>query len=175
MSRINRVPRGLQDLLGSTNQGDNPSDLLPDVRATFDIFPFWAVERLRVAFKSSVNPSTIASQFHIIPDNEMWLVKVITTTVTNTLAATLRVAFNHRIQNVQDDANPGTNVTTVGGSNILDFTTTTGLSQLAYSQNFDSPLILPPNTIMSSLPGYVENSNAAVAWTFEVVYHRLSV
>lgn len=40
MSAINRPPLGLQGLLGSQNFGDNPSDLLQQVRPTIDLFPF---------------------------------------------------------------------------------------------------------------------------------------
>lgn len=74
MSQINRVPQGLQDLLGSKNFGDNPADLGSIVAPTLDLFTFLAGERL--TWETSVgvvNTTGITSQFDV-PDGELWLV-----------------------------------------------------------------------------------------------------
>lgn len=73
MSVINRVPWGLQDILGSTSQGKNPSELLDQVRPSFDMFPLWAMERLetRRVFTTLVS---VGTNLDIeIPDGEMWI------------------------------------------------------------------------------------------------------
>lgn len=46
MSKINTPPIGLQSLLGSQSFGDNPSDLLQQVRPAIDLLPFWGSTKL---------------------------------------------------------------------------------------------------------------------------------
>jgi len=176
MSKINRVPRGLQDLLGSSNQGENPAESLREVRPTFDMFPFWASERLRVKNTGSFNPGKAAPLFFTVPTNELWFVQSISsTTDNNTAGATMQIAFQHRLQNVQDDTVPGTNITPVGQSDVFIFTGSTTTSVLGYTQYFDRPLVVPPDTIISSLITFLENSNAAAFWQLNLVYWRFNV
>lgn len=47
MSRINRPPNGLQQLLGSQNFGDNPNELEKSVQPTLDMFGFYGAGLLR--------------------------------------------------------------------------------------------------------------------------------
>jgi hypothetical protein len=73
-SRINRVPRGLQDLLNSVNLGVNPSDLLLTVQPGVDLFPFWGSEKL--ALFSAIGAAAVGGtdvQSHIIPNGEAWM------------------------------------------------------------------------------------------------------
>lgn len=72
MSRINRVPVGLQDVLGSTAMGDNPSDLLEEVRATFDMWPFWMADRVRHIAASASVAVRGATVIITVPQNEIW-------------------------------------------------------------------------------------------------------
>lgn len=75
MSRINRVPFGLQDLLGSQNLGANPSSLLQEVRPTLDLFPFWAAERVTLRTDNTVainNSSVIVTSF-TVPQGQAWI------------------------------------------------------------------------------------------------------
>jgi hypothetical protein len=46
VSQITRVPRGLQDFLGSQNFGSNPSQLGSVVAPTLDISPFMAADKI---------------------------------------------------------------------------------------------------------------------------------
>lgn len=48
MSQINRPPLGLQNLLGSQNFGDNPSELAQAVAPTLDLLPFYGAGLLRL-------------------------------------------------------------------------------------------------------------------------------
>lgn len=73
MSRINRVPHGLQDILGSVSQGDNPNDILTEVRAITDLFPLWAMERLAVSRVSATLVSLGTNMDLPIPDGELWI------------------------------------------------------------------------------------------------------
>lgn len=47
MSQVNRPPTGLQQLLGSQNFGDNPDQLLNEVRPTLDLLPMYGSGLLR--------------------------------------------------------------------------------------------------------------------------------
>jgi len=83
MSKINSPPVGLQSLLGSKNFGENPDDLLREVRPTVDMLPFWGSQRLRfdqtVAIQAGVG-SMVERQ---IPLGESWLVLSASITILN--------------------------------------------------------------------------------------------
>jgi hypothetical protein len=82
MSRINRVPRGLQDLLGSHNLGVNPADMSEQVRPTIDMFPHWAGERLTTFRTTSADiAGTGTAQTYQIPNGEAWIPLFISTTI----------------------------------------------------------------------------------------------
>jgi len=73
-SRINRVPRGLQDLLNSVNLGVNPSDLQLTVQPGVDLFPFWASEKLAMYGEIGVAPAANTDvDTYIIPNGEAWM------------------------------------------------------------------------------------------------------
>lgn len=74
MSRVNRVPFGLQDLLGSQNFGDNPSDFAQTIAPTIDMFPFLAQERI-TEWVSATSPVTSSATFAqvSVPQGELWL------------------------------------------------------------------------------------------------------
>jgi len=74
MSLINRVPKGLQDLLGSKNFGKNPAELLQQVRAAVDLLPFWAVEKINFARTIGGGAITAgsAATSTAVPTGEIW-------------------------------------------------------------------------------------------------------
>jgi len=72
VSRINRVPFGLQELLGNAAQGDNPSELLDGVRADFDIEPLWHADRLQTAEATSSQSALSAGVQITVPSGEYW-------------------------------------------------------------------------------------------------------
>lgn len=73
MSIINRLPWGLQSLLGSNSQGDNPNNLLRDVRASFDMFPLWGVDALAIGSNSG-NAAVVGQATVItVPSGEIWI------------------------------------------------------------------------------------------------------
>jgi hypothetical protein len=76
MSRINRVPFGLQDLLGSVNLGVNPSDMAEQVRGEIDLFPHWASERLTIIDQTGVQyagTGIVAALTFTIPNGQAWI------------------------------------------------------------------------------------------------------
>lgn len=47
MSKVNTLPKGLQEFLGNTSQGVNPSDLSGTVSPGIDLYPFWSADKIR--------------------------------------------------------------------------------------------------------------------------------
>lgn len=76
MSQINRVPQGLQDLLGSQNFGDNPSELGSVVAPTLDLERLLFAERRWFSYKLAANVAVDGSfNVHTVPAGELWLVE----------------------------------------------------------------------------------------------------
>lgn len=72
MSRINRVPFGLQHLLDSQNLGNNPSDLSEVVAGTIDVEKFLNSTLTRVDNTSNVATGIGTTLGHTVPTNEIW-------------------------------------------------------------------------------------------------------
>ena len=72
MSRINRVPFGLQDLLGSQNFGDNPSELSRVVAPTLEMTPFLTAERTSYVHTSASKSTNGQIVAQVVPDGEIW-------------------------------------------------------------------------------------------------------
>lgn len=173
MSRINRVPRGLQDLLGNINQGENPDELLEGVRAGFDIQPLWLLERLRTRRVTGTNPTNFTQYQITVPTNELWLVRTLAFGASSILAATLKIRASFRLHNLNDDSTPGTNITRIGETDFLDFNLAT--QEQTGTVQFTPYLAVPPDTIISCFTGYVQNGGASVATNFDVLYYKLNV
>lgn len=72
MSRINRVPFGLQHLLDSQNLGNNPSDLSEVVAGTIDVEKFLNSTLTRADNTSATVAAIGATIGHTVPGNEIW-------------------------------------------------------------------------------------------------------
>ena len=74
MGQINRVPTGLQSLLDSKNFGQNPSELLEQVRPTLDLFSLLAITRLR-SIRLDLNAATNVGDFveTSVAEGEIWI------------------------------------------------------------------------------------------------------
>ena len=75
MSQINRVPWGLQSLLGSQNFGKNPGALNESVQPTLDQLPFLGYETLQCDADYVAGATIVGDKAELtIPDNEAWAV-----------------------------------------------------------------------------------------------------
>lgn len=72
MSTINRVPWGLQDVLGNTNFGDNPSVLAKTTVPTYRIDRHLKFELLTNAVASGALTNTTDTIDITVPDGEVW-------------------------------------------------------------------------------------------------------
>lgn len=72
MSQINRVPWGLQSLLGTKNFGKNPSDLAQSVLPTVDLGPHLRYETMRTERNTGVIAAVGDTVEIEVPVNEAW-------------------------------------------------------------------------------------------------------
>jgi len=70
---IQRLPKALQDYLGNTAAGKNPSDLLEQVRPTIDLTPFWNCDQVRYRQQNLPVAATYGVTFFVVPSGEVWL------------------------------------------------------------------------------------------------------
>lgn len=75
MSKINRLPKGLQEFLGNTAAGKNPDELSNTVFPQFDMLPFWAHDQIkyRTTTNSAMQQSGGAVYTPPIPQGEVWM------------------------------------------------------------------------------------------------------
>lgn len=80
---INRLARGLLDLLGNTNQGDNPSELLAQVRPSIDLGELYMSERITLFSQTgAINNGVPALDFSAeVPAGEIWLLRSLAYTI----------------------------------------------------------------------------------------------
>ena len=115
MSRINRVPLGLQDLLGSQNLGQNPSDLSQVVAPTHDMFPHWAMERLvqhRTTGSEVTAAGAQAGQNITIPEGEAWIMVFASSSLAGFETVGQRIQWSHSMTRL-----PQATITT-GGTHL---------------------------------------------------------
>lgn len=73
MTIINRLPKGLQEFLGNTAQGQNPSELRQDVFPTIDMSPFWSLDRTKYKRQTGTITTIGNGAFITIPPGEVWM------------------------------------------------------------------------------------------------------
>ena len=72
MSKINTLPKGLQQFLGNTHQGVNPSELSQTVQPQVDLQPFWSADKLKW-FSNAVTVTTPGNgNIVVVPQGELW-------------------------------------------------------------------------------------------------------
>jgi len=169
MSRINRVPRGLQDLLGSTNQGDNPSELLGDVRAGFDIFPFWGAERLKAITNFTANLSAATTLDHAVPEGRVWLPVAMSTEVTNPGFPALEVSIIHELLNINSDAG-GTNIIPIDGWDKRVFTGQP--FSMTFATQFPQQFLVSGGSIFRSACLYALNTGVTATMKHSILYYE---
>lgn len=75
MSKINTLPLGLQEFLGNTAQGNNPSELSGVVAGGFDMFPFWAAQKNQIGFATGNVVGTVGQGLQLlVPAGEAWII-----------------------------------------------------------------------------------------------------
>lgn len=73
MSKINRVPVGLQSLLGNAAAGENPDQLQQAVSPIVDLEPYWDFEKIQYAEKDTAVAAPQNGTFFTVPTGELWL------------------------------------------------------------------------------------------------------
>lgn len=73
MSRINRIPKGLQSLFGNTAAGKNPSELASQVLPAIDLTWAWAVDQTRFVRFNGQFAAAFQKQTLQVPSGKMWI------------------------------------------------------------------------------------------------------
>lgn len=73
MSRINAVPKALQDLLGNTASGVNPSELAAFVQPGLEMLPFWMLDRQEYIPSAGSVAAVFGNTFLTVPAGEIWI------------------------------------------------------------------------------------------------------
>lgn len=101
MARLNRVPRGLQSLLGTKALGRNPQELLEAVRPTVDLTQFYLAETvIRSASGVTTLQTPVWGDFLgelEIPAGESWFVYNVSLQVTSVAAEIVNVNFGYTL------------------------------------------------------------------------------
>lgn len=75
LSKVNTPPVGLQNLLGNVNQGVNPHELDHKITPVVDLYPHWAVNKLKTELSFGEVAGTSGEGLTInVPDGELWQV-----------------------------------------------------------------------------------------------------
>lgn len=101
MSRINTAPRALQDLLGNTAAGVNPSTLADVVRPSFDMLPFWSVDKTDYVQFAGQIAAVFQQQTIRVPEGEIWVPLSMSADITGTVIG----EFFSIVVGVANDAN----------------------------------------------------------------------
>lgn len=143
MSRINRVPFGLQDLLGSTNFGDNPSELAPVVAPTLDLNLWLASERREATYGNLVAGTSdgVGGQL-VVPEGEMWICSLAGITLSTIGTDAKDVWLSLTIQDVRGSDQPTQNHPL--GSWRFQSPAGTNASNLGFMVNFGTPFLAFP-------------------------------
>lgn len=85
MSKINRTPKGLQDIFGNTAAGVNPSNLLQDVRPSIDLLSLWLIEKTESVTLTASFGAVFQQQTIRVPQGELWIPLAMSADVTTTV------------------------------------------------------------------------------------------
>lgn len=104
---IQRVPRGVLELLGLRGSGDLPHDMAQEVRATLDIAPFYGMDLLRTVSNLNAAPGTgwnTSATVLTVPAGEIWVMQNLTTSISTGVGGACVGSFGYR--RLQDNAGP---------------------------------------------------------------------
>lgn len=164
MARISRVPFGLQDLLGSTQFGDNPSDFSTEIRPTLDLFRFLASDSIFHNTQNVTN-APLLNLREVVPTGEIWF--------------PLFASMNGRSVvggDVMDfaiffDDFRGAGSTIPIGSQT--FTTAAALERFTFFVQFEHLFAMPTGTAIFGNTGNLTTANAGATF-FDVTYYKFS-
>lgn len=170
-AKINRVPDGLQGILDSKTLGENPDDLLGDIRPTLDLRSlFLANAGIRGdAATASVSAASLGMVVApvTVPSGELWFVVSVSSDVVGGLTGGDNYATS-----------PVVEITTGLGAHFLashwgaEETINTGERGVTVA-NFSPEVIAPPGTVFGSVPIMAFASTAAV--TTSVLHYTVQV
>jgi hypothetical protein len=156
MSKINTVPKGLQEFLGNTSQGVNPSELSNQVLPSFDMFKFWALDKTEYLVEQATAVATFQATFRQVPEGEIWIPLNLSYEITLSVAAETAqivcgIANNSRLARIY-----------TGGSNLRTTTAATPIETVSCFTVFPELVLLAAG---DSVFGQVQALNVGAART----------
>lgn len=97
MSRINRIPKGIQNLFGNVAAGMNPNELLQDVRPSIDLTQFWSVEQIDHVGAVGSFGAVFQQNLITVPAGQLWIpisfsLDITTTVIGESVAASIGIS-----------------------------------------------------------------------------------
>ncbi|MGI9457519.1 MAG: hypothetical protein ACR2NU_13225 [Aeoliella sp.] len=156
MSQINRPPLGLQELLGSQNFGDNPSQLAQSVVPTIDLFPFLATSTLKIEGTSGGQTGEGELMRQALPGRAA-IVSLMAWMTNGLIVGPEDIGFFFGLHGIADESNfPGTEYL-VGPSGIETWPQS---SQPIWYHEFSPFLFVEPGTEISGNYNFAQLSSA---------------
>lgn len=176
MSRINRVPFGLQFLLDSQNFGKNPNDLSEITAGTIDLSKFW--ESLLTRHETTVTAINSIGQGGIIkvPEGELWQISDFAVEYLHNFAAGAQTRSAFRIA-VPDGSSgfSATRIFAIQSTNDPSVGGGTG-ERSGYSYQANYPGFFPSGTEFTGLcVGLDLAAGVSVSQSFVIVFRQFKV
>lgn len=170
MGAINRVPFGLQSLLGSQNFGKNPAELAETTIPTLELDKFLNYELLDSAWSSSIFAVANDVITHEVPEGEAWQPLHVASHIIG-IAAGERFSFKTRLIL---GAGGSLAVANLGGQSIVTHTSTDISDNYCYeSYTPPVPYIVGPGSKFQFI--LVEDAVTAVTGEFSVLFNRYKI
>lgn len=169
MGKINRIPKGLLDLLSSKSDGRNPQELADSVAPTIDLSPFYLNEKIGHAFGTFVAGNVGDSGTIEIPSGEIWLLFAVDIEWTSAVAnKTLDLTFN-----VEEIPSAASILSSVCIFSTGTFAIVTADDVATFCKVFDRPLPFPPGVVFRTTTNVQIGGNTNVATN--VLFYRLQI
>lgn len=178
MSRINRVPYGLQDLLGSQNFGDNPSELGGVVSPVLDMYQFMKLERREFVINAAGSTRTTPGNFSniVVPQGEIWMVEMIGATMNKNAAWVVgeQVVITAALDAVVNSTFP-TVEHPLGEIGSFECTGAASSGLFYFTKVFENPLILVGGETIYHVCSHISITTSNVAFNPMLSYTKLNV
>jgi hypothetical protein len=158
---IQRVPRGVLELLGLRGSGDLPHEMAQEIRATLDIGPFYGFDLLKTPSQLTASVANGWNIAHTVPPGELWVPTNISAEFSSGVGAAAFLCLGYK--RLQDNTGPNRSFgqsVTLGASAI---------AQMGVSFNFGQLILASGDTVGARASGV-----AATVSSFVVIdYYKL--
>lgn len=177
MSRINRVPAGLQSLLDSQNFGDNPSELSQVTAPTLELDKFLTKTLVRGTSDAGLQSNIGDLRGVTVPEGELWELLNISARFVNTNAAGARAATRIELGLIDEESGAGIVLVPLGFT-PLPTVAAAASTAVGYGGTYTPPfaqLFGPGNQFLSRISDLDLNGGTSVLHAIDVLYRKYSI